>query len=171
VMSRRERGIAALAGLAGLLVVFSLTAEFFTPGKPEASNLYQLVLITFAGNWSPAGGVAPVWNALTAWLAVLLNLGPLIALLKIAQYVSDQKEKNMNTLALIDVLGDLVEVRVAKDLAAEFRVEDEAARGKLLDIVSKAVRETRVGWSKATVSRILGAEKAAEFREQLLKEL
>lgn len=154
-----------------VLIGLALTAEYFTPGEGKASRVYQLFLVTFAGNWSPSEKVDPLWNAVTGWLALLVNLGPLIALVGIFWVVIDQKERTMNALNLIEVLNDLVEVQVAKAVADELHIDDKNAQKRLLNVVSRTVKKTRDEWADGTIERVLGPERAAELKEHLNKEV
>ncbi|MCG2666171.1 hypothetical protein ACFPFP_04420 [Bradyrhizobium sp. GCM10023182] len=162
----RERRIAAFGAIAAAILVLAVSAEYFTPGKPKLSTVYQLVLITLAGNWNPAD-VDPNWNAVTAAVALLLNLASLLALFKIFQFVSGQQERSMKAIDLLDIFNDLVTAKVSSEIADEFHIEGDAEKGRLNDVVAKAVKSTKDLWVKRTVPHLLNKEDAQRFIKSL----
>ncbi|WP_316174721.1 MULTISPECIES: hypothetical protein [unclassified Bradyrhizobium] len=159
-----------LLGLAVLLVFLLSTAELYTNPSSDSAKIYQLFLVTLAGNWNPVKELGPTWNAFSGALALLVNWGPLIALITLFWNVAYlRQEQRMKTLTLIDILNDLVEARVEKDVATEFDFSGERRR-RLQEIVANAVKETREHWVSGTIDSLLPAGKATKFREDLLRD-
>ena len=156
-LGNREKGILAAGAILLLAVALGSASTYFTPVKGSESSVtvLQLILVTLAGNWNPAPG-EPVWNTVTATVALLLNGAQLVALFGIFKYVYDQqKERTMKVIDLLEIFDTLVTAKVSSAVSHEFKIEGDEDKVRLQKTVSKAVKDTKALWEKNTVPTLL----------------